>query len=92
MKTSVFLRLIAATALLAGPLTACNTGNEAGDTNVERGAAKDLGMDTNMPSQNPSADSATSGMNRDTMKTPTGRQVYEGAADRKDRNNDGLAD
>ncbi|GAB2770952.1 putative small secreted protein [Hymenobacter luteus] len=92
MKTSVFPRIIAAAALLAGSLTACNTGSEAGDTNVERGAAKDLGMDTNMPGQNLAADSATSGMNRDTMKTPTGRQVYEEGADRKDRNNDGLAD
>lgn len=92
MKTSVFLRIIAATALLAGPLTACNTGNEAGDTNVERGSAKDLGMDTNMPGQNLGADSATSGLSADTAKTPTGRQVYEQGADRKDRNNDGLAD
>ncbi|GGG29289.1 hypothetical protein GCM10011378_02450 [Hymenobacter glacieicola] len=78
--------------LLTTSLTACDTGDKAGDTNVERGDAKDLGMDTNMPSQNPAADSATSGMNRDTMKVPTGRQVYEDGASRKDRNNDGLAD
>lgn len=91
MKTSVFLRFITAAVLLAGPLTACNTGNEAGDTNVERGSAKDLGVEPTSP-QNASADSATSGLSADTAKTPTGRQVYEEGASRKDRNNDGLAD
>ncbi|UOQ78537.1 hypothetical protein MUN84_08285 [Hymenobacter sp. 5516J-16] len=92
MKTAAFLRAMAAAVLLTTSLTACNTGDKAGDTNVERSEAKDPGMDTNMPSQNPGADSATSGTDRNTKKTPTGREVYEDGANRKDRNNDGLAD
>ncbi|MBX0291260.1 hypothetical protein K3G63_12475 [Hymenobacter sp. HSC-4F20] len=92
MKTAAFLRMLTAAALLTAPLTACNTGDKPGDTNVESGDAKDLGMSPNRENESVAGDSATSGMNRDTMKAPTGRQVYEEGADRKDKNNDGLAD
>ncbi|UYZ62849.1 hypothetical protein [Hymenobacter weizhouensis] len=91
MKTfSVFRPALAAALLLTSSLVACNTGTEAGDTNVERGAVK-----TKDPSASQSStvtgDSATSGTARQNPG-PSNRKVYEDAADRKDRNNDGLAD
>lgn len=92
MKYSSTPRLMIAAALLAtASLTACNTGNDAGDTNVERGSQKNRDSDQ-LNTATSSSDSATSGLQRDTSHAPSNRQVYEGAADRKDRNNDGLAD
>ncbi|QNH62853.1 hypothetical protein [Hymenobacter sediminicola] len=85
MKRPLLLSLLAATTLFS----ACNTGTSTGDTNVETGAYKTKNPD---PGQSTSSDSATAGLQRDTTNTPTGRQVYEKAADAKDRNRDGIAD
>ncbi|MBO0357114.1 hypothetical protein J0X19_04080 [Hymenobacter sp. BT186] len=92
MKYSTLPRLLVATALLATPaLTSCNTGNKSGDTNVEQDAAKDNDADAMQPTGT-GGDEATSGMNNDTSTAPSNREVYEGAADRVDRNNDGMTD
>lgn len=92
MKYFLLPRLLVAAALFAAPaLTACNTGNETGATNVESDAAKDNDPDA-MQASAANADSTTSGLNPDTSTAPTNREVYEGAADRVDRNNDGMAD
>lgn len=89
MKRISLPSLLAAAALLAATaLTACDTGTDKGATNVERGDYKRKDPD---PGLSTSSDSAVGGMQRQ-PGAPTGRQVYEGAADRKDRNNDGLAD
>ncbi len=89
MKRLSLPRLLAVALLAPAALTACNTGTNTGDTNVEAGVHKSSDPD---PGQATLSDSATSGLRRDTTRTPTGRQVYENAADAKDRNNDGVAD
>lgn len=89
MKRSSFLSLLAATVFLASSLTACNTGTATGDTNVESGANKTKDPE---PGQATASDSAAAGLQRDTAAGPTGRQVYENAADAVDRNKDGIAD
>lgn len=92
MKYSTLPRLLLATALLATTaLTACNTGNDSGATNVERGSEKNRDADQ-LNTATASADSATSGLSPDTSTAPSTREVYEGAADREDRNNDGMTD
>lgn len=92
MKYSMLPRLLVAAVLFTAPaLTACNTGNETGATNVESDAAKDNDPDA-MQASAGSADSATAGLSADTSTAPTNREVYEGAADREDRNNDGMSD
>ena len=88
MKRSLLPGLLA-TALLTATLTACDTGTKAGDTNVEDSEYKDKEGNHGQTTQ---ADSTTSSLQTDTSNNPTGREVYEGAADRKDRNNDGIAD
>ena len=91
MKYSSTPRLLLAALLTTASLSACNTGNDSGATNVERGSEKN--KDSNQQKMaTSSSDSATSGLQRNTTQTPTTRQVYEEAADRKDRNNDGIAD
>lgn len=93
MKTSASLRLLAAAALLlTAPLTACNTGTEAGDTNVERGSQKDKDPAAALTQGQVNGDSTTAGIKTENENAPTGREVYEDAANRKDRNNDGIAD
>lgn len=82
-------RVLAVLLLASAALTACNTGTKSGDTNVEAGTNKSSDPD---PGQSTTSDSATSGLQRDTSRTPTGRQLYENAANAKDRNNDGVAD
>lgn len=84
------LRPLAAVLLLTGSLTACNTGNENGATNVELGDNKSLDPGAQRP-DNQGADSATSGLQADTSRT-TLEQQYKNAADTPDRNRDGLAD
>lgn len=91
MKTLLTFRPLAVAALLGLLVSACNTGSGSGDTNVERGSEKSLDP-ANQQNAAVSADSATSGLAADTAAGPTGRQQYESATDRKDRNNDGLAD
>lgn len=88
MKRPLLFGVLAAT-LLATSLTACNTGTATGDTNVESGANKTKDPD---PGQSTTSDSATSGLQRDTTNSPTGRQLYEQAGEAVDRNRDGIAD
>lgn len=88
MKRTLLPRLLAAL-LVSATFSACDTGTKAGDTNVETGDYKTKDPD---PGQSTLSDSATAGLQRDTANRPTGRQVYEKAADAKDRNNDGIAD
>ncbi|SDX79287.1 hypothetical protein [Hymenobacter psychrophilus] len=84
------LRPLAAALLLTGFLTACNTGNENGATNVELGDNKSLDPGARRP-DNQGADSVTSGLQPDTSGV-TLEQQYKNAADTHDRNRDGLAD
>ncbi|SHK28440.1 hypothetical protein [Hymenobacter psychrotolerans] len=85
MKRPLLFSLLAATVLFS----ACDTGTATGDTNVESGDYKKKDPD---PGQSIASDSATAGLQRDTSGTPTGRQLYENAAQSKDRNRDGIAD
>jgi len=91
MKLPVFLRPLVAAALLTSLVSACNTGTETGATNVERGAEKSLDPAAHQ-NATLAADSATSGLSRDTTGGPTGRQQYEQAGETTDRDHDGLAD
>ncbi|SNR45785.1 MULTISPECIES: hypothetical protein [Hymenobacter] len=91
MKTFSFFRLAAGALLLSAATftTACSTGTDSGDTNVERGSNKEMAP---VPQANTGADSTTAGLTtaQDTM--PTGRQQYEASGDAADRNRDGIAD
>jgi predicted small secreted protein len=91
MKRIFSLRFLAAAVLLAASVSACNTGSNSGDINVERSAEKSNDPATQQTATL-AADSATSGLRPDTAALPTGRQQYESATERKDRNNDGIAD
>jgi hypothetical protein len=86
-----FLRPLAVACALAATCSACSSGTDNGDTNVERGySKKNVGAPTN---GNPSGDSVTAGVQRDQGKhQPTGKELYKAASDAKDRNHDGLAD
>ena len=84
------LRLLALTAALPLALSACNTGGNTGDTNVETGASKK--MTDNHPDRPMNGDSMAAGIARDTSGQPTGKQLYDNAAQAKDKNHDGLAD
>lgn len=97
------LRLLALAAALPLALSACSSGTEPGDTNVEKGSTKQR-ESNNQPSRssaeagdagNTSArngDSLAAGIPRDTSNRPTGRQLFDAAGKSKDRNHDGLAD
>ena len=89
MNTSFHpLRTLGAALLLAAGLSACSTGTESGDTNVERGTSK--------KALDPGAGHPTGGIdsNRVQRDTATSAQerIYDGARHRKDRDNDGKAD
>ncbi|MGI4820727.1 MAG: hypothetical protein ACRYFV_05890 [Janthinobacterium lividum] len=97
------LRLLGLAAALPLALSACSSGNKSGDTNVEKGSAKDLESNTqpsrtskdngdaaNLSSNN--ADSLTAGLTRDTTNRPTGKELFKAADKAKDRNHDGIAD
>ena len=92
MKNSSFpRRLMAAVLLSTLSLAACNTGGSTGATNVESGANKDNDPAALQPAT-AADDSATAGLRADTSRGPSNREVYEDAARRVDRNNDGIAD
>lgn len=91
MKRSLSLRPLAAAVLLLSLVSACNTGTDTGATNVERGAEKSLDP-ASRQNATLAADSAASGLSRDTSAGPTGRQQYEQAGQTTDRDHDGLAD
>ncbi|OON68113.1 hypothetical protein [Hymenobacter sp. CRA2] len=92
MNTSLHLlrtlRYAGAAALLAAGLTACNTGTETGDTNVERGTDK-IALDPGAHHPTGGVDSAR--IQQDTAVSKQER-MYEGGSERKDRDNDGKAD
>ncbi|GAB3836967.1 hypothetical protein [Hymenobacter jeollabukensis] len=82
------LRTLGAALLLAAGLSACSTGTESGDTNVERGTEK--------VARDPGAQSANGGIDtmraqRDTAVSAQER-LYDKSRNRKDRDNDGKAD
>lgn len=79
--------------LLALPLlalAACNTGTNAGKTNVELTSPK-KGPDANKDGKL-NGDSAAAGIGRDTLHRPTGKQIFENTEKARDRNHDGIAD
>jgi hypothetical protein len=82
------LRYLGAALLLSAALSACNTGTESGDTNVERGDDK-IALDPG--ARHPTGGVDSSRMQRDTAVSQQER-IYEGGSERKDRNNDGKAD
>jgi hypothetical protein len=97
------LRLLSLAVALPLALSACNSGTQSGDTNVEKGSAKDLeandqpsrtskdnGDAANLSSNN--ADSLAAGLTRDTTNRPTGKELFNAADKAKDRNHDGIAD
>jgi len=83
-------RLLALAAAFPLALSACNTGGNTGDTNVESGAAKK--MEENAPQQPANGDSLAAGIARDTTNRPTGKEQFDNAAKSRDRDHDGLAD
>lgn len=80
-------------ALLMGAtlsLSACSTGTKDGDTNVERGSAKDAGLnDAAMKPENAATDSAAQADNPDANKT---YQKVDPDNGTRDADNDGKAD
>jgi hypothetical protein len=96
-------RLLALAAALPLALSACSSGGDTGDTNVERDAAKARESNAE-PSRSsaesgdasnathPNGDSLAAGLSRDTTNRPTGREQFDNAAKSRDRNHDGLAD
>ncbi|PJJ54623.1 hypothetical protein [Hymenobacter chitinivorans] len=87
MKTFLLRPLALAFLLATVSLTACNTGTDKGDTNVERGADK-----TKDPAPGQTSTSNTNGAASDTAKVTTGQDLYDHAGEAKDRNNDGIED
>jgi len=83
-------RLLALAAAFPLALSACNSGGDAGDTNVEKGSAKK--MEENAPEPAANADSLAAGIARDTTHRPTGKELFDNAAKSRDRDHDGLAD
>ena len=84
------LRLLTLTFLAATALSACSSGTDAGDTNVERGYTKK--GPAAQKDGDAAGDSVTAGMRRESSQTVTGKQQFENAAKSVDRNHDGLAD
>lgn len=84
------LRLLAFILTTAAALSACNSGTNTGDTNVERAQHKEGPMAEE--DGNPAGDSATSGLRRAPKTQVSGREQFEKADETVDRNHDGLAD
>lgn len=96
-------RLLALAAALPLALSACNSGGDAGDTNVEKGSAKAIESNNEPSHSSPdngdasnaapvNGDSLAAGISRDTTHRPTGKQLFDNAAKSRDKNHDGLAD
>ncbi|HEX8349728.1 MAG TPA: hypothetical protein VF598_07190 [Hymenobacter sp.] len=92
MKTLHVLRpLVLAAFAAVASLTACSTGTDSGDVNVERSDSKsDAPMQEGPASAG--SDSTTAGLTPDSVQRPTGKQLYDRASDAHDRNHDGLED
>ncbi|WP_375416990.1 hypothetical protein [uncultured Hymenobacter sp.] len=84
------LRLIALLLTTTAALSACNSGTDTGDTNVESAQHKE--GPTAEKDGNPAGDSATSGLRRAPDSQVSGREQFEKASETIDRNHDGLAD
>lgn len=84
------LRLLGLAAALPLALSACNSGTKPGDTNVELDSAKKV--ETNHPDNVVRGDSAAAGLQRDTARRPSGKQVFNSSDRAIDRNHDGIAD
>ncbi|RYY16069.1 MAG: hypothetical protein EOO36_11715 [Cytophagaceae bacterium] len=84
------LRLLALATALPLALSACNTGGNTGDTNVESGSAKKGPTAPQDGTHN--GDSLAAGIPRDTTNRPTGKELYKAADRSTDKNHDGLAD
>ena len=92
MKTTHLLRPLALAFLVAAAsLTACSTGTDSGDTNVEHSDSKSDAPMQEGPATGGS-DSTTAGLRPDSVQHPTGQQLLDHAADAHDRNRDGLED
>ncbi|OUJ75160.1 hypothetical protein [Hymenobacter crusticola] len=92
MKLTHSFRSFAFASLLGiASLTSCSTGTDSGDTNVERGTSKSDAPMQEGPASGGS-DSTTAGLRPDSAQRPTGKQLYDHAADAHDRNHDGLED
>jgi len=92
MKLTYFLRPLAFASILAtGSLAACSTGTESGATNVERSSSKSDAPMQEGPATGGS-DSTTAGLRPDSIQHPSGKQLYDHAAEAHDRNHDGLED
>ena len=90
MRLQSLLRPLAVACAITASLSACSSGTDDGDTNVERGhTKKNVGAPTN---GDPRGDSTTAGLSRDTTHHVTGKDLYKAAGEAKDRNHDGLAD
>ena len=98
MQFTTFLRPLAVACALTVSLSACSSGTDKGDTNVEVGHTKARPTTHGTDGANANTDgvangdSATSGLNRDHSGRPTGKDLYKAAGEAKDRNHDGLAD
>ncbi len=88
MNFQQLLRPFAVACILTATLSACSSGTKDGDTNVERGHTKD----SHAAAGATGGDSTTAGLVRDTVRTPTGRDLYKAAGEATDRNHDGIAD
>ncbi|TGE19943.1 hypothetical protein [Hymenobacter elongatus] len=87
MKIFLLRPLTLAFLLASASLTACNTGTDSGDTNVENGADK-----TKDPDPGQMSTSDTNGSAGDTAKVTTGKDLYNHAGEAVDRDNDGVED
>jgi hypothetical protein len=90
LSKNTFRSLAVACAFTAA-LSACSSGTESGDTNVETGHNKERPT-THEVGGTAGGDSATAGLQADTTTRPTGKELYKAAGNATDRNKDGLAD
>ncbi|MBC6612081.1 hypothetical protein H8B15_14220 [Hymenobacter sp. BT507] len=93
MKTLSTLRLLAATLFVssASLLSACSTGTNDADTNVEVGANKDFGMSDATPGRDLDTMASTRAI-PDTAGRKTIEQQYDQTLKATDHNHDGKAD
>ncbi|GAA4377384.1 hypothetical protein [Hymenobacter koreensis] len=82
------LRLLGAALLLSAAVTACDTGDHSGATNVERGDDK-INIDPGARTADGGVDSTRIQRNQTESKQ---EQQYERASQAKDLNNDGIED
>ena len=89
MTTRTF-RLLGLAFALPLFLSACSDHPKVGSSNVEQGSYK--GEYVSKHEGTPNGDSLTAGLSQDTTHRPTGKQLYNNAARKDDKNHDGVAD